>query len=478
VHARQRRGGRRAEVDAADRGAVRVPPGHRARHGLPDRLHADGDVAADVVGVVRLLIDRGAHRPGQDEVAEARGEPLDLRLDRRGHVHVGPGGHVAVGPQRLPARRGAGRIGDARLDDEHVGTLRVLARRDLGLGRRDLLEGPAQVQRAGPAAVLVRPGHRAGQREVDLADPGAVAEPAQRRAVPGRQPGAGHFHQRAGGHVEQDRAGLRELGQGADPAAGLDAAAGRHDRLGHRVGDPGAAAGHDRPAHRVGQRDQHDPDARGGNGVERHHRVGGGAGHDGAGLRSSPAPDDRGGGQDAAQAVIGERQRVRGHPAQGGEQFGEDLVHVASRGAEQALVGPAVSAQARGRLLDRTRHDGRPAAVQRLGELHGWLREPHAPRGQVEAAEERRGQGQRVRRRADVVPEARQGQFLGAAPAADRGRALDHLNLQARRGQRDGSGQAVRAAADYHRVRVPPHNTSSTPLDLLAGLALCAFCAF
>jgi hypothetical protein len=220
----------------------------------------------------------------------------------------------------------------------------------------------------------------------------------------------------------------------------------------------------------VGQRDQHDPDARGGDGVQGHHRVGGGAGHDGAGLGGAPAPDDHGGGQDGPAAVGGHGQRVRGHAAQRGEEFGEDLVHVADRGAEQATVGPAIGAQARGRLLDRAGHDRRPAAVEGLGELHLWFGEPHAPRGQVEAAEERRGQGQRVGRRADVMPEAGEGQLLGPAPAADGVCALDDQDLQARGGQGDGSGQAVRTAADDHRIRVPPH-APAYPLAWLFALA-------
>jgi hypothetical protein len=144
---------------------------------------------------VGLLVDGRAHRPGQDEVAEAGGEPLDLRLDRRGHVHVGPGGDVAVGPQRVPARGGAGRVGDPGLDDEDVGAVRVLARGDFGLGLCDLLERSAQVQRAGLTAVLVRPRHRAGQREVHLADAGAVTEPLQGFAVPGREAVAGQSDQ-------------------------------------------------------------------------------------------------------------------------------------------------------------------------------------------------------------------------------------------------------------------------------------------
>src|SRR6266566_8464362 len=86
VHAGDRRGRRGAQVDAADRRPVRVPPGHWAQDGLPQRLQADADVAADVVRVVRLLAGGGAHGAGQDQVAEAGGEPLNLRLDPVGHV--------------------------------------------------------------------------------------------------------------------------------------------------------------------------------------------------------------------------------------------------------------------------------------------------------------------------------------------------------------------------------------------------------
>ena len=198
VHAGDRRSRRGAEIDAADRRPVRVPPGYRAQDGLPQGLPADADVAAHVVRVMRFLVGGRADRAGQDEVAEPGGEPLDLRLDPAGHVDLGSGRHVTVGPQGRPAGRGAGRIGDARLDHEHVRVLRVLARGHFGLGRGDLLEGSAQVQGAGPAAVLVGPRHRAGQGEVHLADPGAVAEPAQRGAVPAGQLVAGQLHQHLG----------------------------------------------------------------------------------------------------------------------------------------------------------------------------------------------------------------------------------------------------------------------------------------
>jgi hypothetical protein len=133
---------------------------------------------------VRLLVGGGAHGAGQHEVAEAGREPLDLRLDPAGHVDLGAGWHVTVSPQRLLAGRGAGRIGDAGLDDEDVGAVRVRARRHFGLGRGDLLERAAQVQGAGPAARLAGPWHRTGQGKVHLADARAVAESAQRGPVP------------------------------------------------------------------------------------------------------------------------------------------------------------------------------------------------------------------------------------------------------------------------------------------------------
>src|SRR4029077_1244317 len=142
------------------------------------RLHADADVATDVVRVARLLADGGTHGAGQHGGGEAGGEPLGLRLDPVGHVDVRTGWHVAVGPQGLLAGRGAGRIDHAGLDHEDVGLVRVLAGRYVGLGRGELLERAAQVQGAGPAAGLADPRDRAGQGEVHLADAGAVTEPA------------------------------------------------------------------------------------------------------------------------------------------------------------------------------------------------------------------------------------------------------------------------------------------------------------
>ena len=106
VHPAARRRGRRAEEQPRVRRRVGHPAGDRPGEQLAQVLQPAVDVAADVVGVVRLHLGGRHRRPRQDEVAEPRREPLDLRLDPRGHVLGAAGGHVAVGPPDVLARGG------------------------------------------------------------------------------------------------------------------------------------------------------------------------------------------------------------------------------------------------------------------------------------------------------------------------------------------------------------------------------------
>ena len=89
------------------------------RKELPPVADAAVDVAADVVGVVRLHRRGVLRRPGEDAVAEPGREPLDLGLDRGGHVDGRAVGHVAVRPRDVLALRGARRVRDRRLDEQH-----------------------------------------------------------------------------------------------------------------------------------------------------------------------------------------------------------------------------------------------------------------------------------------------------------------------------------------------------------------------
>src|SRR4029453_16169990 len=99
----------RAEVDAAERGPVRVEPEGRARPSLAQITPAAADVAANVVRVLPRQVARAADGAGDDPLPEAGSKALDLRLDRRGRVcfrPVGdggerPGGGQAVGSPRV-----------------------------------------------------------------------------------------------------------------------------------------------------------------------------------------------------------------------------------------------------------------------------------------------------------------------------------------------------------------------------------------
>ena len=157
------------------------------------------DVAADVVRVVGLhLARRSSTRAARIALAEAGGEALDLRLDRVGHV----GGRAVRArgsrPSRCACPSGA-RVGstERRLRRAARRAARGAARADVALGRRDLLERAAEVDRARAPALRRRPRDRAVERPVELEDAGPVAVALERAAVAVGQP-VGRRSRRAG----------------------------------------------------------------------------------------------------------------------------------------------------------------------------------------------------------------------------------------------------------------------------------------
>ena len=127
----------------------------------------------------------GAHRVAPDDaVAEAGGEPFDLRLDAIGHVDGRAVRHVAVGPGGLRARRGrgSGRTGSAARA-ARMGRSAMPPRCDVAFGRGDLVERPAEMDGRRPGAVGVGPRDRPVERPVDLEHAGPVPEPGQRPGV-------------------------------------------------------------------------------------------------------------------------------------------------------------------------------------------------------------------------------------------------------------------------------------------------------
>ena len=270
-----------------------------------------------------------------------------------------------------------------------------------------------------------------------LQTPGPYRKRRQRLAVPARHRLAGDGGELPRRDVEQHGPGRRQAVQGADPAAGLDPAAQRRQLGDQGVDQPGAAALDQRPAR---------PRARSCMSVSPKPPVPGAVSgsmacaatpaSSAARLLGAEPPGQQARGQHAVQAEPGHGDRVPGHrPHHRGEQLGQRERHVADQRAEQPPVGRAVGAQAAGGLArpsrPRTRRARRPAGG-RTRPSGAAACTPRPARSMP--LEERRGGGQRVHRRAHVVPEAGQGELLRPAAAAGRGRPLDDVHRRARPG--------------------------------------------
>ncbi len=92
--------------------------------------------------------------------------------------------------------------------------------------------------------------------------------------------------------------------------------------------------------------------------------------------------------------------------------------------------------------------DHGPAAVERVGDRRVGVDQLDAAGREVDRPEERRGEGQRQDRRADVVAEPGQRQLGGPGPAAGRVGGLVDADRAPGTGQGDRRGQAVGPGAD------------------------------
>src|SRR3954470_24312605 len=149
VRAGAGRRGRRAQEDAGDAGRVGIQRRAGPQDELPRVVGAGDDVAADVVGVVRLHLRGAPHVAGEDPVAEAGCEALDLRLDGRRGVAGVAGGNVRVGVDGVDVAVGPAGVGEVLLADEHERSLGHPPAADLALRGFDLAEAAADMDGAG-----------------------------------------------------------------------------------------------------------------------------------------------------------------------------------------------------------------------------------------------------------------------------------------------------------------------------------------
>ena len=131
------------------------------------------------------------------------------------------------------------------------------------------------------------------------------------------------------------------------------------------------------------------------------------------------------------------------------EQFVLELVPTADQGLQEIEVRVAVPSELRCRVLERTPHErGRPV-VQRMSDRDRRLDQIDF---ELERAEERGGEENRMDRGADVVPKAGKRQLSGARPAADRLLRLDDADGAPGLSEGDRSSKAVRPRSNDDRV--------------------------
>ena len=204
---RRRRG---AEIDPAEGRPVGDEPACRPEQELPEIHGAVVQVTAHEVPVVPFQVGRAERVAGEDELAEARSEPLTWPSSVRSCLRPSRW-NMAIRPGGL-ATRGIERPGCER---RTKGRLETRPTHAIPLGRRDLAERAAEMDRAGACGLRGRPRDRRGQRPVELEGARAVAVAAQRRDIAFWQAPAGDAGELAGATSARTRSARGSSSTGA-----------------------------------------------------------------------------------------------------------------------------------------------------------------------------------------------------------------------------------------------------------------------
>ena len=241
-----------------------------------------------------------------------------------------------------------------------------------------------------------------------------------------------------------------------DPLPGDDPTIERFELRGEGVDNACTAPLDDGPAQGVGQHGEQEPEHAGEGSVEREHRVGRGPGDDGPGLDGAESGRQSFGRREAFESEERRGDGTARESAQWGEEVRQDTVHVSHEGGKHPPVGGAVHAEVRCGLGDGARDGDSFPSVERLHEGDQRREEVDAPAREIRAAEERGGAEEGVDRRADVVMEPGQGQFLGPAASSDCVRPFDDVDSQSGAGHCQRCGEPVGPRAHDDGIG-PPH---------------------
>ena len=412
--------------------------------------------------------------PREDPVPESWREPLDLSLDLRGWVARVAGGNVRVPIDGMGVAARARRIGQVLLADQHERGVGHPPGVDEPLARRDLLEAAAHVHGACASRGLVRPWDAALDGEVDLERPRAVAVAGQCACDPGRHPIPGDPRRRGWRNVEHDDVGRVELGQRVHAHASLKPRAGAFEQRDHRAADRCRPAFGHGPAVAVRRRAEGHADGC------RHRRAEGSqcvcrdSREQRARRSGRPAASQDRGRQGRVEPEPGQGERVLGHVQHRAHEVGGDVIEPLGERAEHRLPAPPVSSQAGRSLLHRAVGRGPGIAVERVGVLNlgPAPRQPVAT--EVEAAAERRVDGQQMSGRALVVQQPGEGQLARAGSAAQRVGRLEHRDLDAFGSEHQGGSEPIGPAADHdcsgHAANASSATASpASTADVVAG---------
>ena len=411
------------------------------------------DVPADVVGVVCLQGGGPHRRAADDPLPEARCEPLHLGLDQLGRIPLPAVRDVTVGPCRVLSLRSPRRVEQALLRQQHERPRRDPAAPRRRLRGDDLLERRSQMHGPRARAFLGAPWDRPVERPVDLEDPRAVAEAAQPAAIAPRQRIPGQREQLLRRDVEQHRRRIAELGERPDAPARLDLAAERPQVAREALGDRLRAAASERPPGRMGEEAEKEAEGRRRRPCQRQHRVRGEPRKETPGLHAAERTSRHHAGRQRGVQRKPRHRREMVRPRHRSEQVLCQRFVGRRERRHQLPVAQGVLAERRRCLVDGANDERRRPVVEGMSE-RCWRLDPlDAVLGERHRAHERRGDPERVDRRADVVHEPGQRQLRRAAAAADRLLGFQHSHGQAGAGQHDRRAETVRTRADDNRFR-------------------------
>ena len=168
-------------------------------------------------------------------------------------------------------------------------------------------------------------------------------------------------------------------------------------------------------------------------------------------LAAKPPVAQRGGGEQSRCAEAGEQERMPGQMRRT-QDLGDQLVRVAEEGADQPAIGGGVRSERIGGRVHRLAKDHRRLPIERVGDRRRRLDPGQSMLGERKRRQVRREDPERVRRGADVMVKAGEGELGRPSSAPDRGGCFEDEHRSAIARQFDRGSEAVGTAADDDSV--------------------------